>query len=294
MLLVFVVAMSIYLWSMPRTVVLEDDGYFILASWFNGIAHPPGYPLFTMLGHLAAQVLPGTAAVRVHTVSALFAALSCVMLWCVIYKLYGNRLLALTGAFMLAVSRVFWSQAIIAEVYTLNCFLFLCLFRMGLELRDRYHQDGTKLLFSMAVVTGFGLSNHWPLLVLASPALVFLIWPARHRIMSRLPLLVAGLCIGLLPYVWMVWRSQMNPEISFFGPIESLSDFWFYLSRKPYASVDTSFSLAGTLCPVRTPGMAVRNRRFFQSMEIQGQGHTDCPSARVSRQQSGVDPCTRF
>ncbi|MEJ2762173.1 MAG: DUF2723 domain-containing protein [Gammaproteobacteria bacterium] len=53
LLLVFTATFAVYCWSMPRTVVFEDDGLFIMASYFNGIAHPPGYPLFTLLGHLA-------------------------------------------------------------------------------------------------------------------------------------------------------------------------------------------------------------------------------------------------
>ena len=32
-----------YLWSMPVTVVLEDDGFFILAARYNAVAHPPGW-----------------------------------------------------------------------------------------------------------------------------------------------------------------------------------------------------------------------------------------------------------
>ena len=40
----------LYAASAPRTVALEDDGLFILSSYFLGIEHPPGYPLHTLLG----------------------------------------------------------------------------------------------------------------------------------------------------------------------------------------------------------------------------------------------------
>ena len=49
--LVFIL-FSIYGFTTPKTVTLEDDGLFIMASLDGGVAHPPGYPLFTFLGHL--------------------------------------------------------------------------------------------------------------------------------------------------------------------------------------------------------------------------------------------------
>ena len=39
---------ALYAFTAPHTVGLEDDGLFILSSYFLGIAHPPGYPLFTL------------------------------------------------------------------------------------------------------------------------------------------------------------------------------------------------------------------------------------------------------
>ncbi len=241
LLLTLAAVLIVYLWSMPRTVVLEDDGFFILAAWFNGIAHPPGYPLFTTLGHFASQVPFFTPAMRVHFLSAVFGALSCVVLWLIIYQLIRDRFLATTGALTLSVSTIFWSQAIIAEVYTLNCFLFLTLLYFCLKLRDSGMMHlGKGSLLIVAFVFGLGLANHWPLFLLASPAFIPLLWPKRRQIIQAWPVLLSGLILGLLPYAWMVYRSQMQPEISFHGPIDDLKDFWFYLSRKPYTTTDIS------------------------------------------------------
>ena len=54
--LVFIL-FSIYGLTTPKTVPLEDDGLFIMASLDGGVAHPPGYPLFTFLGHLFSYLL---------------------------------------------------------------------------------------------------------------------------------------------------------------------------------------------------------------------------------------------
>src|SRR5258706_2612730 len=52
LVVVFVALFSVYAYSAPRTVALEDDGLFIMSSYFLGIDHPPGYPLHTLLGRL--------------------------------------------------------------------------------------------------------------------------------------------------------------------------------------------------------------------------------------------------
>jgi len=124
---------AVYAATAPRTVALEDDGLFILSSYFLGIEHPPGYPLFIWIGHLFTYLPFGSVAYRVHLASALFGALTGGAAWLCARALIGGRLPAYLAAFALGVSPVFWSQAIIAEVYTLNTFFFLVLVFMGLQ-----------------------------------------------------------------------------------------------------------------------------------------------------------------
>lgn len=241
-LAIFIAVMAVYLWSMPKTVVLEDDGTFILVAWFNSIAHPPGSPLYTLLAHLASQVPVGTVVARVHAFSALLGAGACVVLWYLVLRLLQSRLLASAAALVFAFSQAFWSQAIIAEVYALNVFLFLLLFLMCLQYRDN---SGSRALFCLiCFIYGLALSNHWPLLLLSSPLLLAVLWPVITTIK---PKIVPGLCCliaGLLPYLWLVINSRSNPVISFYGPIESMSDFLFMVSRQGYEPIDTS-STAG-------------------------------------------------
>ena len=48
---------ALYALTAPRTVALEDDGLFVLSSYFLGIEHPPGFPLFTLIGVGLALIL---------------------------------------------------------------------------------------------------------------------------------------------------------------------------------------------------------------------------------------------
>src|SRR5258708_36941495 len=250
---------ALYAATAPRTVALEDDGLFILSSYFLGIEHPPGYPLFTLVGHLFTYLPFGSVAYRVHLASALFGALTGAAAWLCARALIAGRLPAYLAAFALGVSPVFWSQAIIAEVYTLNTFFFLVLVFMGLQAcppstlaaaSPAANPPATRTLPRMALVFGLSLSNHYPLMLLVAPAFVILLWPLRRELLGRFGMLSWLVILGLLPYVWMVRRSWQALPISFDGPLETIQEILFFLGRKGYAGIDHSVS-AGWLDRVK-------------------------------------------
>jgi hypothetical protein len=238
---------ALYAATAPRTVALEDDGLFILSSYFLGIEHPPGYPLFTLIGHLFTYLPFGAVAYRVHLASALFGALTGGAAWLCARTLIGGRLPAYLAAFALGVSPVFWSQAIIAEVYTLNTFFFLVLVFMGLQACPPStlapaNPGASRWLPWMALVFGLSLSNHYPLMLLVAPAFVILLWPLRRELLNRFVVLSGLVILGLLPYAWMVRRSRQPLPISFDGPLETIQEILFFVGRKGYAGVDHSVS----------------------------------------------------
>ena len=246
---------ALYAATAPRTVALEDDGLFILSSYFLGIEHPPGYPLFTLIGHLFTYLPFGAVAYRVHLASALFGALTGAAAWLCARALIGGRLPAYLAAFALGVSPVLWSQAIIAEVYTLNTFFFLVLVFMGLQACSPptlapANRGASRWLPWMALVFGLSLSNHYPLMLLVAPAFVILLWPLRRELLSRFVVLSGLVILGVLPYAWMVRRSWQRLPINFDGPLETIQEILFFVGRKGYAGVDHSVS-AGWLDRVR-------------------------------------------
>lgn len=223
----------LYAASAPRGVALEDDGLFVLSSYFLGVEHPPGFPLHTLLGKLFTLLPIGSVAYRVHLLSALFGAATCGMLWMCARTLVEGRAPAWLAALGLGLMPVFWSQSVIAEVYTLNAFFFVLLMWLGLR-------ASAGLLYWMALVFGLSLSNHWPLMGLVLPAFLILLWPLRAEIVKRLGALSWLVILGLAPYAWLVYRSWRALPISFYGPLETLPEIWFFLSRAGYAGIDES------------------------------------------------------
>lgn len=122
----FLFSLILYVRTMaPSVAALYDDSLeFPLVVHRLAIAHPTGYPLYTLLARLVSLGPWANVAWGVNLLSALAAALTVALVYLVARRLAPavrvRRLPALVGALALAVSPVFWSQAVVAEVYALH------------------------------------------------------------------------------------------------------------------------------------------------------------------------------
>ena len=55
--LVFIITLALYVATLPPSILPGDSGELIAASYTLSIAHPPGYPLYLMLGKLFASAV---------------------------------------------------------------------------------------------------------------------------------------------------------------------------------------------------------------------------------------------
>ena len=115
-------ALALYLQTLaPSVAALFDDTLeFPLICYRLGIAHPTGYPLYILLGKLFTLGPWQNVAWSVNLLSAVAGALTVGLVYLATRQLTRRRWPALLGAGALAVSPIFWSQAVVAEVYTLN------------------------------------------------------------------------------------------------------------------------------------------------------------------------------
>jgi hypothetical protein len=77
---VFLLSILLYARTVAPTVTLVDSGELILAAYGRGVAHPPGFPLYVVIAHLASMIPIGSIALRVNCVSALFGALAAALI----------------------------------------------------------------------------------------------------------------------------------------------------------------------------------------------------------------------
>ena len=243
-LLIFLVTFSLYLASMPKTVALEDDSIFILAGYFNGVSHPPGYPLYTLILNWFTQIPIGDIPARAHASSAFFGALSCCSLFCIFCLIGLDRHIAALAALVFSLTATFWSQAIITEVYSLNVFLNLCLLLFALRIFLNFKPDTqestatSRDFYLFSIVMGLALSNHWPLTVLATPAYLLLIIRPYFCLRNKLIPVLPAIVISAAAYLYLYWNNQSSPFINFSGEFASFAEFIDYVMRKHYAAVD--------------------------------------------------------
>jgi tetratricopeptide (TPR) repeat protein len=213
---VFLVALLVYSWTLAPTVTLTDSGELIVAAYGLGVAHPPGFPLWVMLAHLASVVPVGNIAVRINFSSAVFAALACATLTLVVAELIvtasyfaaprrrnkaarqgsniensnaGGLLMfapAVGAGLLMAFSRTLWSYATITEVYTLNAFLLLLVFFFVVRWRRRIIEArrassaavGTQdtWIYAAALVFGLAMGVHHVTVALTLPAIAVVVY----------------------------------------------------------------------------------------------------------------------
>jgi len=221
---IFVSALVLYGRTLAPSVatVFDDSLEFQLVCPTLGIAHPTGYPLYTLSGKFFTLVPIGDAAYRVNLMSAFFAALTVVVIYFIVRMLTDNSLSAFFASLAMAVSPVFWSQAVIAEVYSLNAFftaLVVCLLlRWEADRRQRPAASTSSAaaphhLLLAAFVYGLSLTHHRLMLLLA-PAMALFVWWTERRIFTDLRLVARLILLFLAPLLLYVYIPLRGLHIS--------------------------------------------------------------------------------
>ena len=246
---IFVIALVTYAVTMPTAITLEDAGLFQMICYQSGIAHPPGYPLFTLFCStlvISPEIMNG------NLVSALFGAFTVAIFFFLLLSITRNFIVATSAALSYAFTASFWAQSIIIEVYTLAALLiFACWYALHRFIRLKRDADW----FLACLVFGFALSNHWPLALLSTPALVAVVWPAIRSLAFKLTqahfllLTLFVFSIGLTPYLYLVTRP--DDVFGVFGSINSLGEFLDYVSRNYYNDDKPSATIADKLAFLR-------------------------------------------
>jgi 4-amino-4-deoxy-L-arabinose transferase-like glycosyltransferase len=210
-------SLALYVRTLAPGLLPGDSGELQTLSVLLGNTHPTGYPLYLLIGKLFTWLPVGDVAYRVNLLSAVMAALAVAGVYLAGRLLVGHRLPALVGAIAMAVSPTFWSQAVIAEVYTPGAaFLvavLVCLLAWNTYRNPRY-------LFLAGVLGGLSLGVHMTVALLAPAVGVFLLlswWRARGQGQAiwRPALLgaLAGTGLMLVAFLALDWNA---PRANFF------------------------------------------------------------------------------
>jgi len=213
----------------------EDSGDLLSCAYTLGIPHPTGYPLFVLLGRLFSLVMPGSVAFRITLLSLVAAALAPLFLFLTLVRILPGRdglLAALAGALSLGFSLHYWSQAVVAEVYSLHLLFFSIVVFLVLSWADG---GKTKYLLLASYVLGLSFANHMLSMLTLVFAVTVVVWPKPGPRMSVKTLLscAALFCLALTLYAYLPIRSARNPELDWGNP-ETWSQFKWVVTGAQY------------------------------------------------------------
>lgn len=216
---VALVAGGVYLGTLAPTVLPYDTPYTLDSPMLQaavpvlGVGHPTGYPTYMMLTHLFTYLPFGDAAYRVNLASAVYGVLAVVTVYLTGLLLCRRVVAAAAGALAFGFAEAFWSQAVIAEVYTLNAVFFALVFCLLLLWRER---RDVRLLLIAAFFVGLSLTHHLSSGLLIPAGLIFVLLTDR-TILSEGRVLFEGLgafVLGLLPLAYLPIRAWTNAPLN--------------------------------------------------------------------------------
>lgn len=168
--LVFLGSFGLFLAALPPALApYRDAGEMTVGALTLGINHPTSYPLYIMLGRLAQAAFPGNPAYRLALLSACASALTLTVVFWFCRRRFG-LLSGLGAAVLLGLNGIFWSVAVVQEMYALWLLGAAALVALALVLRDRYDE---RLWLSFCLLYGICLANRLDL-VLWAPGLLWL------------------------------------------------------------------------------------------------------------------------
>jgi hypothetical protein len=220
-LVVAACALVAYVRTLAPDVLYGDSAEFQTLTYTLGTTHTTGYPIYLLLARGLGLLPAGTLAWRVNLLSGVGAAVTLGCVYLLLRYLTPSRTGALLSAAALGLSYTFWSQSVIAEVYTPGL-AFLAV--IALLLWHWYcHPTGHDLPLGVAAfLAGAGLGVHASVGLIAPAAVLFVLWALWSRrernVQWRRGLIVGavGLIAGLGVYVLaFILIDLHNPPSSF-------------------------------------------------------------------------------
>ena len=230
-----IIAFVVFLFTAARDIFPGDTPEFITVALTGGVAHPPGYPLLSILGVAFGELPVGPLPFRIGLISVLSHALTVVFVFLTADRITRNVWAAAAGALILAFGRGFWAWSLVAETFPLNDLLAaLVLFLLVVwHERPALHLP----LYGAAVAFGLGFANQQTITLLAPAILVFLYLERSSlpggAVLARC--VVIAVVAALVPYTYVAVAAGRHAVLNW-GGISSPTDFLRSVLRVDYGA----------------------------------------------------------
>lgn len=258
-----IIVFIIYLFTLAPSVIQIDSGELATVQYTLGIAHPTGYPLFTILGFLFLQIPLGLRKITqanllaaTWSVFAIYFFIKVLIVLLINIEEKKNNVVSkkkqktvaaikfnedqkifsiIAAAFFLAFSKTFWMQSTSVEVYSFQTMLFALILFFSFKAfssKEEYSKSWSLVGLSFA----FGFSNHMTTL-LAIPFAAILFFFKEKLTTSSIKIifktLVLSIPVLVLIYLYLPIRAAQNPIMNWGNPI-NFENFWRHFTGKQY------------------------------------------------------------
>lgn len=233
----FLISLTVYTLTLEPTVSFWDAGEYIATSAKLEVGHPPGAPLFQMMGAFMAMfaTAPEKVAAMVNMLSALTSSFAILfMFWSstnILMKVVklgtqtvtNNTVIAvlgscLIGALTFTFSDTFWFSAVETEVYAAATFMLALLLWLGLRWVDAIDTPrGNKWLLLISLVIGMSFGVHF-MALLAIPSIGYLYYFKRYPEVTIKNFIIANIVV--VAVLLVVFGFLLPYTMIFFGKSE--------------------------------------------------------------------------
>lgn len=200
----------LYFKTLAPDILTADNGEFQLVAANLGVAHPPGFPLYTLLAHLMTRLPFGPiAAFRVNLFSAVTSTLTLAVVYVTIFKLSGRIMPAAAATLILATATTYWAQATTANIRSMTALfaalMFLTLSLFFLEIKKPDPNRANRYLILFALTFGLGVTHHASLAFIGLIAFPFILIMDKSILRSpaRWWKPILAFLAGLLPLLYL-------------------------------------------------------------------------------------------
>ncbi|MDI5948812.1 glycosyltransferase family 117 protein [Flavobacterium yafengii] len=232
----FGIALLTYTLTVEPTMSFWDCGEYIATAAKLEVGHPPGAPLYQMIGAFFAMFASDNTkiALMVNMMSVFSSAFTILFLFwsssIILKKLVSrfsetnknNDIVILGSSFVGALaytfSDSFWFNAVEAEVYAMASLFIALLFWLGL----RWEQDmdkprGNKWLLIISLVVGLSFGVHF-MALLTIPAIGFLYFFKNYKVVTLKNFIIANVVV--IAILLFIFKLLLPMTMGFFGKTE--------------------------------------------------------------------------
>ncbi|GEM_PF-1444451 len=223
----------LYAHNLTRDVYSGDIGDLVTAGYVFGVAHPSGYPLFSLFGYIASH-LPGTlpAVSKIGFISILSSLGALIFYYRFCREVTKSLFISLLSTSVLAFSYYFWLFTEMPEVFALNNFFIIVLLYFAIQF---YTKKKISALYILAFLAGLSATHHQTIILIFPSILILIakhikiIFASPKRVISLIGLVLLGFSV----YLYVPLAASKNPVMNW-DNATSLKNFLHLLLRKDY------------------------------------------------------------